>query len=117
MKRLLITGFMPFGGEETNPSWEAVCRLSDEIGGYSLTKLLVPVVFGKATDTVVDMAQRICPDVIISVGLAGGRSAVTPELVAINLRYAKALAAAHTLLKADTLHQSHKLLGLGELLY
>ena len=89
MKRLLITGFMPFGGEETNPSWEAVCRLSDEIGGYSLTKLLVPVVFGKATDTVVDMAQRICPDVIISVGQAGGRSAVTPELVAINLRYAK----------------------------
>ena len=33
MKHLLITGFDPFGGETVNPSWEAVCRLPDAVGG------------------------------------------------------------------------------------
>ncbi|MBE6947196.1 MAG: hypothetical protein E7454_02950 [Ruminococcaceae bacterium] len=32
MKRLLITGFDPFGGAEINPSWEAVRRLPEQIG-------------------------------------------------------------------------------------
>ena len=89
MRRLLITGFEPFGGESINPSWEAVQRLSDEIGGFSLTKLLVPVVFGKAAESVINAADVLMPDVIISVGQAGGRRAVTPETVAINLRFAK----------------------------
>lgn len=31
MKRLLITGFDPFGGETRNPSWEAVRLLPDVI--------------------------------------------------------------------------------------
>ena len=89
MRKLLITGFEPFGGEEINPSWEAVQRLPDEIGGFSLTKLLVPVVFGKAAERVIGVADKLAPDVIISVGQAGGRRAITPETVAINLRFAK----------------------------
>ena len=89
MRKLLITGFEPFGGEEINPSWEAVQRLPDEIGGFSLTKLLVPVVFGKAAERVIGVADKLDPDVIISVGQAGGRRAITPETVAINLRFAK----------------------------
>ena len=88
MKKLLITGFEPFGGEKINPSWEAVSRLPDQIGEYSLTKLCLPVVFGKAADVVINMAAKLNPDAIISVGQAGGRSAITPELVAINLRHA-----------------------------
>ena len=89
MKKLLITGFEPFGGEEINPSWEAVQRLPDEIGVFSLSKLLVPVVFGKAAECVINAADELMPDVIISVGQAGGRKAITPEMVAINLRFAK----------------------------
>ena len=88
MKKLLITGFEPFGGEIINPSWEAVDRLPDEIQGYSLTKLLVPVVFGEAADMVIKVADELRPDVIICVGQAGGRDAITPELVGINLRHA-----------------------------
>lgn len=89
MKKLLITGFEPFGGEEMNPSWEAVSRLPDEIGGYTLTKLRIPVVFGEAAEIVLAKAEELHPEVILCVGQAGGRSAITPELVAINLRYAK----------------------------
>ena len=40
MKKLLITGFEPFGGETINPSWEAVARLPEQIGEYTLTKCL-----------------------------------------------------------------------------
>ena len=88
MKKLLISGFEPFGGENINPSWEAVSRLPSEINGYSLTKILIPVVFGEAARRVISEAEKMRPDAIICVGQAGGREAVTPELVAINLRYA-----------------------------
>ena len=88
MKKLLITGFEPFGGEKINPSWEAVSRLNDTINGYSLTKLCLPVVFGEAAKTVINAANALCPDAIVCVGQAGGRSAITPELVGINLRNA-----------------------------
>lgn len=88
MKKLLITGFEPFGGEKINPSWEAVKLLPDEIGDFSLNKIEVPVVFEKAAETVLSAAEKIKPDAIICVGQAGGRAAVTPELVAINLRFA-----------------------------
>ncbi len=88
MKKLLITGFEPFGGEVINPSWEAVLRLPSEINGYLLTKLLIPVVFGEAAETVIKAAYEIRPDVILCIGQAGGRSTITPELVGINLRHA-----------------------------
>ena len=65
MKKLLITGFEPFGGEEINPSWEAVRRLPDEINGYCLTKRLIPVVFGKAAEVILHIADEIQPDAII----------------------------------------------------
>lgn len=88
MKKLLITGFEPFGGEDINPSWEAVSRLPETVGGYELTRLCLPVVFGEAARTALTVARELSPDVIICVGQAGGRDAVTPELVAINLRHA-----------------------------
>lgn len=88
MKKLLITGFEPFGGEEINPSWEAVSRLPDTIGEYALTKLLIPVVFGEATQTVIKAAKDIIPNAILCIGQAGGRTAITPEYLGINLRHA-----------------------------
>lgn len=88
MKRLLITGFEPFGGEQINPSWEAVRALPEKVGQYTLQKLCLPVVFGEAAARVWETAQAFCPDVILSVGQAGGRNAITPELVGINLRHA-----------------------------
>ncbi len=88
LKKLLITGFEPFGGEKINPSWEAVKLLPDEIGDFSLTKIEVPVVFGKAADTVIEKAEETNADAVICVGQAGGRTGVTPEMVAVNLRFA-----------------------------
>lgn len=80
---------MPFDGEKINPSLEAVMRLPDTVGEYELIKIGVPVVFGEGAQYVIDEAERLGVDAILSVGQAGGRGAVTPELVGINLRYAK----------------------------
>lgn len=88
MKNLLITGFDPFGGETVNPSWEAVRLLPDSIGAYQLTKLQLPTVFGQAAERLLQAARELQPDAIISVGQAGGRRGITPEVVGINLREA-----------------------------
>lgn len=88
MKKLLITGFEPFGGESINPSWEAVLRLPDKIAEYELTKLCIPVVFVLSARKVIEAADKICPDVILCIGQAGGRDCITPELIGINLRHA-----------------------------
>lgn len=86
--KLLVTGFEPFGGETVNPAWEAVQRLPERIGAWELTKLQVSTVFGSAAECVLSRAQTLLPDAVVCVGQAGGRRAVTPELVAINLQYA-----------------------------
>ena len=100
MKQLLITGFDPFGGESVNPAWEAVKSLPDEIGTWTLTKLQIPTVFGEAANTVLKTvdAMPTAPDVILCIGQAGGRAAVTPEFVAINYRHASIADNAGTLI-------------------
>ena len=85
-KQLLITGFEPFGGEKINPAWEAVAALPDRIGPFVLTRVRVPVEFGRAGQVVLDAAGKLHPDVILCIGQAGGRNAVTPEAAALNLR-------------------------------
>ena len=45
---VIITGFMPFGGQSVNPSWEAVSALDSTIGNHRLEKLLLPVEYGEA---------------------------------------------------------------------
>ena len=88
-RKLLITGFDPFGGAVINPAWEAVKLLPDTIDDFELTKLEIPTVFGLATEKVLEKAAEVQPDVILCIGQAGGRAAVTPERIAVNIRDAK----------------------------
>ncbi len=83
--KILITGFEPFGGEPLNPSWEAVRRLPDKVADAEVIKLQIPTVFGRSADVLRDAIVEHDPDVVVSVGQAGGRFAVSPERVAINL--------------------------------
>lgn len=89
MKRLLITGFDPFGGENINPAWEAVKLLPETIGNYVLCKLEITTVYGLGAQQVLRKAQEVKPHVILCIGQAGGRAMVTPERVAINIRDAR----------------------------
>lgn len=88
-KTLLITGFDPFGEQSINPAWEAVKSLPEKIGGYTLHKLQIPTVFGQGAQAVLEKADEVEPDLILCIGQAGGRSAVTPERIAVNIRDAK----------------------------
>lgn len=86
---ILITGFAPFDGADTNPSWEAVRLVPDKLCGHDVHKLLLPVVYGEAAQLVIQAIRRLQPEVVLCCGLAGGRTALTPELVAVNYRYAR----------------------------
>mgnify|MGYP005895577593 CR=1 FL=1 len=88
-KKLLITGFDPFGGEQVNPAFEAVRLLPDEIAGLELCKLEIPTEFFKSGVILKDALRAVHPNAVLCVGQAGGRTAVTPERVAINLMDAR----------------------------
>ena len=89
MKKLLITGFDCFDAQRLNPSWEAVRRLPDTVGEYRLCRLMLHTLYEKAAEELLRVAEDYKPDVIISVGQAGGRDAVTPERIAVNIRAAR----------------------------
>lgn len=84
MKRILITGFDPFGGDTVNPSYEAVRRLPDELAGVRLIKRELPTAFGSSAAALYDAIDLCDPDIVICVGQAGGRRHITPERIALN---------------------------------
>jgi len=87
---ILITGFAPFDGAKLNPSYEAAKGLKDIPGlGAQIEVLELPVVFGKAADMLMERIHKLKPSAVISVGLAGSRKAITPELIAVNFRNAR----------------------------
>lgn len=82
---VLVTGFEPFGGEDINPSWE-ICRdLPEAIGATRIHVLRVPCEFRVAIEEVAAEIERLEPSVILSLGQAGGRAAMSVERVAINV--------------------------------
>lgn len=83
--KVLITGFDPFGGESINPALEAVKKLPDTIEGAEIIKLEIPTVFRKSLEKIEENIIKFNPDVVISIGQAGGRFGITPERVAINI--------------------------------
>lgn len=82
---ILVTAFDPFGGEETNASLEVLKALPERIGGAMLVKRVLPTVFGLSARLAREAAEELRPDAVVCLGQAGGRKAVTPERVAVNL--------------------------------
>lgn len=89
MKKILVTGFDPFGGESINPAFEAVKLLPDTIQDVQIIKLEVPTVFGKGPQKTIDAIEEYQPDYVLCIGQAGGRSQLTPEFVGINYAQAR----------------------------
>ena len=89
MKTLLITAFDAFGGEDINPSCEAMNEMKDEIEGICIRKLLLPTEFEKGRNMILSAIEDINPDYVLSIGQAGGRNNITVEKIAINYQNAK----------------------------
>ena len=75
--KILVTGFDPFGGEEVNPAIETVKRLPDTIGGAKIIKLEIPTVCHQSLRVIDEAIAGYDPDVVLSVGQAGGRPDIT----------------------------------------
>lgn len=92
---ILLTGFEPFDGAELNESWEAVrlaaAALREGADGpaVEVRTMLLPVEFAAAGDTLAAAIAELRPSLVITTGLAAGRTRVTPERVAINVRDAR----------------------------
>ena len=83
--KILLTAFDPFGEDTVNPALEAVKIVDTSKIEAEVIKLEVPTVFHKSIETVQAAMRQHKPDVVLCIGQAGGRYALTPERVAINL--------------------------------
>lgn len=83
--KLLLTAFDPFGGETINPALEAVKLIPDRIDDITIIKAEIPTVFDKSIRILTDAIRIHQPDAVLCIGQAGGRTAITPERVAINI--------------------------------
>jgi pyroglutamyl-peptidase len=83
---ILLTGFEPFGEDTVNPSWLAARRAGDLLAaeGIAVNALELQCVFGESASALTDAIDRLNPDIVVCVGLAGGRGRISLERVAIN---------------------------------
>lgn len=90
---ILLTGFEPFDQDPINPSWEVARALQGwqpSVPGrsgdaYTVRAVQLPCVFGDAVACLQAAIAQWQPVLVICLGLAGGRSDITPERVAINV--------------------------------
>lgn len=87
MKTLLLTGFEPFLSFTVNPTMKIVEELNGQnIGDFHIIGKTMSVDFAKSGSQLISLIKEIKPDAVISLGLAGGRSKITPERIAINIK-------------------------------
>ena len=84
---VLLAGFEPFDGAASNPSQDVVHALDGTClaNGRLLRGVVLPVRFGDASTALAATIERIRPCLVLALGLAGSRSEVAIERVALNL--------------------------------
>jgi pyroglutamyl-peptidase len=83
--KALVTGFEPFDRDRVNPSLEALRLLPPRLGALDIATAALPVVFNAALPALREAIGADAPDIVLSVGLAGGRAELSLERVAINV--------------------------------
>jgi pyroglutamyl-peptidase len=87
--KALVTGFEPFAGDKVNPSSLATDRLKKRIGGVAVHTAVLPCSYAYSTGALREAIEDVRPDIVLCVGLAGGRSELCLERVAINVQDAR----------------------------
>ncbi len=86
-KRILVTGFEPFGGSAMNPSQQVVERLSGDCWpGLRLQTAILPVDGQAGPARLLQVVDDCQPDVVLCLGEASRRAVVSIERVALNLK-------------------------------
>ena len=83
---VLLTGFEPFDGDDTNPS-QAVVRALDGrmLAGHRIVGRELPVVFGQSLQALRRAIRQTRPALVVCLGQAGGRAGLSLERIAINV--------------------------------
>tara|TARA_B110000305_G_scaffold229155_1_gene279804 strand:+ start:5914 stop:6534 length:621 start_codon:yes stop_codon:yes gene_type:complete len=84
--RVLITGFEPFGNDSTNPSADVALALDETtVAGRTIAGMVLPVEFEESARRLKNAIRELDPELVICLGLAASRSAISLERVAVNL--------------------------------
>ncbi len=87
---VLLTGFDAFDGAAANPSWVVAQSLQGRrIAGHRVIAAQLPTVFGLSLRALTALLRQHRPVLVICLGLAGGRTALSLERVAINVNDAR----------------------------
>lgn len=89
MLTILLTGFEPFDGAADNPSLHLARTVAAEPASARLRAEILPVTYAGAGPALERALDRHAPDVLLSLGLAGGRAELCVERVAVNLADAR----------------------------
>ena len=93
---ILVTGFEPFDGMDSNPSQAAALAAAEAFRTGSgqgsgehdaaarVEARILPVAFGQAPQALVEAIREVRPDAVVSLGVAVGRSHLCVERVALN---------------------------------
>lgn len=85
MKRVLLTGFQPFGGESINPAWVSVREMTGKkFLDYEIVTGEIPVTRYAALEETEKLILQYEPEIVINVGQAGGSLEMRVERIGIN---------------------------------
>ncbi|MDQ0188670.1 pyroglutamyl-peptidase I [Alicyclobacillus cycloheptanicus] len=84
--RVLLTGFDPFHDDPVNAAWEVVQEVAaSDLAGIDLHVQQIPTVFHTSLDVLAQAIRQVQPDVVLCLGQAGGRAAISIERIGVNL--------------------------------
>ncbi|MEC0179188.1 pyroglutamyl-peptidase I [Paenibacillus favisporus] len=85
--KILVSGFEPFGGNAVNPTEQLVRDIREEtFAEAEIRTVLLPVHYDECAERLLEAVRDFQPDAVICCGLAAGRTAVTPERIAVNVK-------------------------------
>ncbi|SDV46237.1 pyroglutamyl-peptidase I [Chitinasiproducens palmae] len=83
---VLLAGFEPFEKEPVNASWEAARLLDGQmVGGARIVARQLSCVFDKSREELGAALDTLRPCLVVAAGVAGGRTELSVERVAINV--------------------------------
>lgn len=86
-KKIIVTGFEPFGGEKDNPTKYIAENINGRVlsNGTVVEGILMPVSVKRTADMLISILEEKKPDILIMTGLSGKINDINLERVAINI--------------------------------
>ncbi len=85
MKTAIITAFEPFNNDEVNPTESILNKIPDTLYDVKIVKMTLPVVYNHVFERLLPLIDEYDPVMVLSLGLAKGRSHINIERIAINV--------------------------------